>query len=85
MDGCVLLGCGIINTAVLTSPLEVKPAYSTLVAALESAAHERLELLTLHAGNKSTSINAASWLEQATRWARLLKHSGVEKGDRVVL
>jgi fatty-acyl-CoA synthase len=71
--------------ALATCPEPVRPAYESLVAALEAAARDDEPYLTLYLGRDPTRITARKALEGARRQAALLHSCGVKKGDRVVV
>ncbi|MBN1652951.1 MAG: fatty acyl-AMP ligase [Deltaproteobacteria bacterium] len=71
--------------ALATSAEPARPAYDSLVAALEASARDDEPYLTLYLGKEPTRITARAALEGARRQASLLHRCGVKKGDRVVV
>ncbi len=65
------------------SAIEVRAPHDSLVAAFEAAARDHAPAFSLHGAKGVLEKSASQALDAAWRWARLLAHRGVARGDRV--
>ena len=69
----------------IVSPVDVRPPYPTLTAALEAGARDGAPFVTFHTGREAVERDQRATLAGAHRWARALSANGVRRGNRVLL